>query len=122
MKLSAEWNHLVSGSSARHLAALAGLMWTLLMVAAPAQAAERSSANFNHLSTGFPLAGAHARADCQTCHARGVFKGTPRQCQICHTQGSRLASTAKPNNHVQTTQPCDQCHPNTVTWTGGCPE
>jgi hypothetical protein len=118
MKLSAEWNHLLSGMSARHLAALAGLMLTLLMVAAPAAAAERSSTNFNHLGTGFPLTGAHAQADCQTCHARGVFKGTARQCQVCHAQGSRLASTAKPNNHVQTTQPCDQCHTNTVTWSG----
>ncbi len=118
MKLSAEWNHLVSGLSARQLAGLAGMMLALLMVAAPAPAAEKSSTNFNHLSTGFPLTGAHAQADCQTCHARGVFKGTPRQCQVCHTQGSRLASTAKPKNHVQTTQPCDQCHTNAVTWTG----
>src|SRR3989337_1734815 len=93
-------------------------MVTLLMLAAPAPAAERSSTNFNHLSTGFPLTGAHAQAECQTCHARGVFKGTPRQCELCHTQGSRTASTAKPTNHVQTPQPGAQCHTSTITWTG----
>jgi len=118
MRQSAERNHRVPGFAARHLAGLAALMLTLLMFAAPATAAERNSTSFNHLTTGFPLTGAHAQANCQTCHARGVFKGTPRQCEFCHFQGSRMASTAKPTNHVQTTQPCDQCHTNTVTWAG----
>ena len=118
MKQSAKRSHHVSDFTISHLAVLAGLMLTLLMFAAPAPAAERSSTNFNHLTTGFPLTGAHAQANCQTCHARGVFKGTPRQCEFCHAQGSRMASTAKPTNHVQTTQPCDQCHNNTVTWAG----
>mgnify|MGYP001612998360 CR=1 FL=1 len=118
MRQSADRNHHVSDFTVRHLAVLAGLMLTLLMFAAPAPAAERSSTSFNHLSTGFPLTGAHVQADCQTCHARGVFKGTPRQCELCHTQGSRMASSAKPTNHVPTAQPCDQCHTSTVTWAG----
>jgi hypothetical protein len=118
MRQPAKRNHHVSDFTISHLVVLAGLMLTLLMFAAPAPAAERSNKSFNHLSTGFPLTGAHAQADCQTCHARGVFKGTPRQCEFCHAQGSRMASTAKPTNHVQTTQPCDQCHNNTVTWAG----
>ena len=118
MKKSAERNRHMSGFTARYLAVLAGLMMALFLFSAPAPAAERAGANFNHLSTGFPLTGAHVQADCQSCHARGVFKGTPRQCELCHTQGSRMASSAKPTNHVPTAQPCDQCHASTVTWAG----
>jgi len=102
---------------ARHLAVLVGLILALLISAAPAPAAERNT-SFNHLTTGFPLTGAHVQADCQTCHARGVFKGTPKECALCHTQGSRLASSAKPTNHLQTALPCDQCHTSNVTWAG----
>lgn len=98
--------------------ALFGLGLILFMVMLPAPAAERSGSDFNHLSTGFPLTGAHAQASCETCHARGVFKGTPRQCIHCHTQGSRMASSTKPPNHVSTSQPCDQCHTSTVSWAG----
>jgi len=118
MEQSAERNHHVLVFAARNLAALSGLMLALLMLAAPVTAAERSSTSFNHLTTGFPLTGAHAQAECQTCHVRGVFKGTPRQCELCHTPGGRMASTAKSTNHVQTAQPCDQCHTSTVTWAG----
>ena len=117
MRQSVKRNHRVSDFTS-HLAVLAGLMFALLMFAAPAPAAERSSTSFNHLTTGFPLTGAHAQADCQTCHARGVFKGTPRQCDLCHSQGTRIASTSKPSNHVQTTQLCDTCHTSTVMWSG----
>ena len=97
---------------------LAGLLWLLLMFALPLHAAEQRGTDFDHLRTGFPLTGAHTQVECQTCHARGVFKGTPRQCDLCHIQGNRMGASAKPNNHVQTTQFCDQCHTNTVSWVG----
>ena len=48
--------------------------------------------SFDHLSTGFPLSGAHQVARCESCHVRGVFKGTPRQCASCHTSVSRVAA------------------------------
>ena len=117
MKHSAELNRRASWYAARTLAAL-GLLTILFLLVSPTPAAEKAGDKFNHLSTGFPLTGAHLQTDCQTCHVRGIFKGTPQQCAACHTQGSRLASTAKPAKHVQTTEACDQCHSSTVTWTG----
>jgi len=73
---------------------------------------------FDHTQTGFPLTGGHAQVECHTCHLQGIFKGTSRQCEVCHTQGSRIASTVKPNNHPQTAMPCNQCHVSSVSWTG----
>ena len=73
---------------------------------------------FDHLTTGFPLTGAHAQANCESCHLSGVFRGTPTQCVSCHTVGSGRALTAKPANHFPTTAPCDECHRSTVTWAG----
>ncbi len=83
-----------------------------------ASAQERRGTDFDHLRTGFPLTGAHAQVECQTCHVRGILKGTPTQCQLCHTPGSRSAATSKPTNHVPTALPCEQCHTSTVSWAG----
>ena len=118
MRQATAQNDHVPVFSARLLIAITGLIVALFVVISPATAATKADASFDHLNTGFPLTGAHAQQPCETCHARGVFKGTPRQCELCHTQGSRLASTAKPTKHVQTSQPCNQCHTSTVTWTG----
>lgn len=85
--------------------------------AAPATqdgAARASSAlrNFDHLGTGYALTGAHRGERCESCHAGGVFKGTPRDCASCHTLGgSRVRSTVlKPARHVPGNQVCDTCH------------
>lgn len=71
---------------------------------------------FNHDQTGFLLNGAHQRLRCDSCHAKGVFKGTPRRCQYCHSQSSKLATIKKSSNHIQSTNNCDDCHTE-VTWT-----
>ena len=73
-----------------------------------AQTAIRS--DFDHDSTGFPLDGAHLIANCGTCHAAGVFAGTPRQCADCHEDGSTIIATTKPALHIVSTQQCDACH------------
>ena len=73
-----------------------------------AQTAIRS--DFDHDSTGFPLDGAHLIANCGTCHAAGVFTGTPRQCADCHEDGSTIIATTKPALHIVATQQCDACH------------
>jgi glutaredoxin len=101
-------------------AAALALSALMLGVSIEAIAAERSATreNFDHTLTGFPLTGAHSQATCESCHSFGVFKGTPRQCQLCHAPGSGRATTAKPANHVPTAEPCAQCHNSTVTWTG----
>jgi len=68
------------------------------------------SVDFEHIKTGFVLSGAHAQVRCETCHIKGMFKGTPRDCAGCHMQGSRMGAMAKPARHVPTSAPCDSCH------------
>ncbi len=45
----------------------------------------RSDAQFDHASTGFPLAGAHKATECASCHQGFRFAGTKSTCQSCHT-------------------------------------
>ena len=66
--------------------------------------------SFDHLTTGYPLVGAHAKVRCETCHQQGVLRGTPTTCAGCHTPGSRIAASAKPAAHVATAEACDACH------------
>lgn len=79
---------------------------------------ERSTRDFNHMTTGFPLTGLHVTVECASCHVGGVFKGTPRNCSGCHAQGMRVVATAKSLKHLVTTEPCEVCHTNTVTFFG----
>jgi hypothetical protein len=99
---------------------LGGLLAVALTVASlQAAAAERMAGrDFNHMATGFPLSGGHATAPCETCHAGGVFKGTPRNCEGCHAVGKRVLATPKSNAHIVTDAPCETCHFNTSTWLG----
>ncbi len=76
---------------------------------------EKGQLRFNHARTGFSLTGGHARAECGSCHLRGVFRGTPRQCMLCHTRGGRIDATPKPGNHIPTTSDCGNCH-RTTAW------
>jgi hypothetical protein len=41
--------------------------------------------NFDHNSF-FPLDGKHAAAQCETCHAGKVYRGTPAECFQCHEE------------------------------------
>ncbi|KAF0205023.1 MAG: hypothetical protein FD173_1351 [Gallionellaceae bacterium] len=79
---------------------------------------ERSTRDFNHMVTGFPLTGLHATVECASCHVGGVFKGTPRNCAGCHTEGMRVVATLKSLKHLVTTEPCEVCHTNTVSFYG----
>ena len=77
------------------LPAAAGLLRTamvlctlaILFCSLPVHAAP-GKLGFDHLSTGFPLEGAHTDTDCSNCHLRGIFKATPTECALCHGQGS----------------------------------
>ena len=73
---------------------------------------------FDHMSTGFALTGAHTFAECGSCHVGGVFKGTPRNCSGCHTKGQRVIALTMSSKHLLTTEQCDVCHTNTVTFYG----
>ena len=71
--------------------------------------------SFNHDKTGFELIGPHERISCDSCHIRGIFKGIPKQCAACHDQGSQIATSIKPTNHIATTGSCEGCHAGN-TW------
>lgn len=90
---------------------------TMLAPAAYAQVA-KPSIDFNHMKTGFPLTGAHVKVECETCHTGGLFKGTPKDCAGCHSVGRRVVAPVKSGNHMITSDACDTCHTNTVTFIG----
>jgi hypothetical protein len=82
--------------------------FVLLFVAPHAPAVQRTQ--FDHLTTGYELRGAHRDLSCEFCHMKGVFKGTARTCEGCHTTGSRISSTPRPPNHITTQGNCALCH------------
>ena len=84
-----------------------GLLFFVLMTP-HAKAVQRTQ--FDHLTTGYELRGFHRDLACEYCHLQGVFKGTPRACVGCHSQGSRVNSTPRPVTHVLTQDNCEACH------------
>jgi hypothetical protein len=80
----------------------------------PAGAVQRTG--FDHLTTGFELQGAHRDLSCEYCHARGVFKGTPRTCPGCHAPGSPISATSKPLTHIASAGDCSLCHAGYNFW------
>jgi hypothetical protein len=76
-----------------------------------AMAQQSAGGAFDHLSTSFPLTGAHVSVDCESCHVRGRFKGTPRTCAACH---NGTTASGKSVNHAPTTARCDSCHTATA--------
>jgi len=66
--------------------------------------------SFNHLTTGFPLTGVHQQAKCETCHVQGIFKGTPKDCVLCHGPAAKISSVIMPQTHIPVTERCDNCH------------
>jgi predicted CXXCH cytochrome family protein len=89
----------------------------MVKVAAVTPAAVVNDAvGFDHASTGFFLEGAHAIADCSSCHLQGVFKGTPTQCNTCHAPGSRMSGQSMPAGHIKATPICEECH-SSQQWT-----
>ncbi|MEP7181684.1 MAG: hypothetical protein ABI886_05830 [Betaproteobacteria bacterium] len=71
----------------------------------------------DHLTTGFPLVGAHQNIRCETCHVRGIFKNTPKTCEGCHTPSARVSNVTITTSHVPTLQPCSVCH-NQLSFAG----
>ena len=99
---------------------IAALIWAVLAISlsmAPpsAQAADTQpiTVPFDHLSTGFELDGVHRDLPCESCHLNAIFKGTPRNCGICHITGSTYNATPKTATHIQSTNNCVACHDTT---------
>ena len=95
--------------------AMAGLL--LGSIAAWAQS---SGSSFDHMTTEFPLYGAHEVVRCEVCHIKGIFKGTPINCDACHVENNQRGALFKPFRHIQTqpTDTCDMCH-TVASFTGG---
>ena len=91
---------------------LQGLTVLVLVLWGAGAWAQKGKAGFDHTKTGFALSGQHTAARCESCHARGIFKGTPKDCASCHTSGARLAQNnlVMPARHIPTTETCDTCH------------
>lgn len=112
-----KWNNAIT----TFCGAMASMVAVLLLFAASdslAATSQPTGRDFNHMETGFPLTGAHATEDCATCHAGGIFKGTPKNCDGCHALGRRVVATPKSSHHIPTNDPCEVCHTNTVTFLG----
>ena len=96
----------------------------------------RISRRFRHAKYGFPLAGAHAAADCRACHESLVFSHERTLCASCHQDPHRgemgtdcarchgarsfIDRSAMIRNHQLTRLPltgshatldCESCHP-----------
>src|SRR5215471_1209548 len=98
----------------RWLAALA-LTWLLSLALCTPGIAAQTRDTFDHLTTGFELLGQHRDLPCESCHANAIFKGTPKLCNACHGVGTTIRATAKPANHILSTDACDACH-TPVAW------
>jgi hypothetical protein len=96
---------------ARPLLWVAFALWLLCSYAH----AEQVRTNFDHDTTGFELTGQHRDLRCESCHANAIFKGTPRACGSCHGVGTVVRATAKPDNHILSTNACGVCH-GTNAW------
>ncbi len=83
------------------------------LLAAPASLAK--AGGFDHFTTGFDLVGQHQDVPCESCHVGGIFKGTPTDCFSCHAAGSRIGASAKPTNHILSSNDCGSCH-TTYGW------
>jgi hypothetical protein len=84
----------------------------LLAISVSAGAAQHTS--FDHFKTGFELSGEHCDLQCESCHQRQQFSGTPRTCQLCHETNSFMAASFRPPEHIQTSGDCRSCHNNVI--------
>ena len=88
------------------------LIGVLLQLGAVSGAqAQQPGADFDHSATGFILNAQHQSVRCETCHIKGVFKGTPKDCASCHGWNNPRSSIVMPTNHIPTAGAnCDVCH------------
>jgi len=63
-------------------------------------------ANFNHMSTGFPLYGSHRLVECVECHKGNVYAGLPDDCAFCHTEDAFKSHGFSPPGGPD----CARCH------------
>jgi hypothetical protein len=59
-------------------------------------------ASFDHNLAVFKLSGKHVGVACENCHANGIYKGTPSDCNTCHVKVDKHKGTLGTN--------CATCH------------
>src|SRR3990172_8122101 len=95
---------------------LSGALLAAMLMLLSAASAAATRMDFDHMATGFPLTGAHVRVECESCHNRGLFKGTPMQCSGCHTPSGVVRASTKSLRHINSTNACGDCH-SANSWT-----
>ncbi|MBM3328623.1 MAG: hypothetical protein FJY67_04000 [Calditrichaeota bacterium] len=66
-------------------------------------------ATFDHALARFPLAGAHRRTECASCHVGGIYTGTPLECYVCHRDD--FEGVADPGHQAGNfDRVCTTCH------------
>ncbi|MGE0814630.1 MAG: multiheme c-type cytochrome [Vicinamibacterales bacterium] len=63
-----------------------------------------------HGNTNFPLTGRHQTVACESCHLKGVFKGTPTACYDCH-----WVRRQDDKFRTELGTQCETCH-RTISW------
>ena len=92
------------------------ILLAIALVLSPARGfGTQTRDSFDHLTTGFELIGQHRDLPCESCHANAMFQGTPRDCAACHGIGTAVRATAKPANHILSTDRCASCH-TPIAW------
>jgi len=86
------------------------LCWMPLFLLLSGQLCYAQGADFDHARSGFFLDGQHQFLSCDNCHVRGVFRGTPQDCAVCHSRGGVVSVLGKPLDHINSTQNCRDCH------------
>ncbi len=75
-----------------------------------------SNAKFDHNQSRFPLTGAHASVQCESCHTGGQFTGTPTECFDCH-KPDYAGAMSPPHATSGFPTNCAMCH-TTTAWQG----
>ena len=93
------------------MASIVGVAAVFLVLSLQSQnSLAQADTGFDHNTTLFELAGLHEQVRCESCHIKGIFKGTPRDCAGCHLQNNQRGAKAKPVNHIQSSNNCEECH------------
>ncbi|MEI6734436.1 MAG: cytochrome c3 family protein, partial [Comamonadaceae bacterium] len=94
----------------RQCCALALMLLCLSAMLGSSGVRAQTAGGFDHAATAFPLMGAHEQVRCESCHIKGIFKSTPRDCVGCHVVNNQRGATAMPYRHIQIAGSCDSCH------------
>jgi hypothetical protein len=101
LNLSSPHKNVVSNDKQEQLTTLAAQeSKTIATTTKALKPAQKEKFSFDHNKTGFPLSRSHQAVQCESCHANGVFRGTPKVCLSCHVSGGAVAASVKSSSHI----------------------